>query len=51
MLTLKESYDFLRKNSKTGAGSIIRKNIPPNSLVVGLDKLMKLKKNKRNKKF
>ena len=37
----------IRKNSKTGAGSIIRKNIPPNSLVVGLDKLVKLKKNKR----
>ena len=37
----------IRKNSKTGAGSIIRKNIPPDSLVVGLDKLIKLKKNKR----
>ena len=37
----------ISKNSKTGAGSIIRKNIPPNSLVVGLDKLVKLKKNKR----
>ena len=34
----------IRKNSKTGAGSIIRKNIPPNSLVVGLDKLVKSKK-------
>ena len=37
----------IRKNSKTGAGSVIRKNIPPNTLVVGLDKLIKLKKNKR----
>ena len=37
----------IRKNSKTGAGSIIRKNIPPNSLVVGLDKLVKIKENKR----
>ena len=33
----------IRKNSKTGAGSIIRKNIPSNSLVVGLDRLVKSK--------
>ena len=38
----------IRKNSKTGAGSVIRKNIPPNSLVVGLDRLVKSIKSKRN---
>ena len=37
----------IRKNSKTGAGSVIRKNIPPNSLVVGLDRLVKSIKSNR----
>ena len=32
------------KNSKTGAGSVITRNIAPNSLVVGLDKLVIAKK-------
>ena len=38
----------IRKNSKTGAGSVIRKNIPSNSLVVGFDRLVKsFKSNKK----
>jgi len=39
---------IIKKNSKTGAGSVIRKNIPSNSLVVGFDRLVKsLKSNKK----
>ena len=34
------------KNSKTGAGSVITRNIPPNSLVVGHDRIVIPKKNK-----
>ena len=38
---------IIRKNSKTGAGSVIKKNIPSNSLVVGFDRLVKSMKRKK----
>ena len=38
---------IIRKNSKTGAGSVIKKNIPSNSLVVGFDRLVKSIKRKK----
>ena len=38
---------IIRRNSKTGAGSVIKKNIPSNSLVVGFDRLVKSMKRKK----